>query len=223
MADPRDRDVPEAREEGGQASRDTSGGGMEPIGYGRGYGRDFGGGGRNQGFDGSWGQGYGGSVAPSDYREGFGGEAYGGGMSAADYERSQGGRGEAFGSDDRSWFDRCADEELAGRGPHRGRGPQSWTPDDRRIYETACELLLHDRLIDAREIEVEVEDGVVYLRGVAQHASDPALARLLLRHAPGVRDVQTNLTIAPLPRPRPHEERPEGLLEKPSVSYPIVP
>jgi hypothetical protein len=222
MADPRDRDVPEAESAGGQASGDASGGGMEPVGYGRGYGRDFGGGGLNQGFDGSWGQGFGGSVAPSDYREGFGGEAYGGGMSGADYERSQGDRGDNFGADDRSWMDRCADEECAGRGPHRGRGPQSWAPDDRRIWEEVCERLLHDPLIDARGMEVEVENGVVHLRGTATHASDPAHARLLLRHTPGVKDIRTDLTITPaaeMPPPSGADER----IDKSPMGYPILP
>jgi osmotically-inducible protein OsmY len=97
--------------------------------------------------------------------------------------------------DDRSWMDRCADEEVAGRGPHRGRGPQSWAPDDQRIYEIVCERLLQDRLIDARGMEVEVEDGVVTLRGSAAHASDPALARMLVRETPGVKEVVTELRI----------------------------
>src|SRR4051812_20730898 len=167
MADPRDEDL--SQTEGGDARR-VSQGGLEPPGFGRGYGRDFGGGGLNQGADGSWGQGYGASADPPHATP------------------------EDFG-DDRSWMDRCADEECAGRGPHRGRGPQSWAPDDRRVWEIVCERLMHDRLIDAREMEVEVENGVVTLRGVAAHASDPALARMLVRQTPGVRDVVTELRI----------------------------
>ena len=190
--------------------------------YGRGYGRDFGGGGLNQGFDGSWGQGYDGSVAPGDYREGFGGEAYGGGMASGDYDRSQGGRGETFGADDRSWFDRCADDEFHGRRHHRGRGPKDWSRDDQRIYEEVCERLLHDRLIDARGMEVEVDDGVVTLKGEARAAADPLLAERLVRETPGVKDVQLELAV----HPRPHEEpKPaeDDRIDKSPLGYPILP
>jgi hypothetical protein len=161
----------------------------------RGYGRDFGGGGYGQGFDGSWGQGYGGSVAPSDYREGFGGEAYGGGMQASDYERSFGGRGDAFGGDDRNWIDQRADERSAGA--HRGRGPRGWSRSDERIREEVCERLLQDRLLDARGVEVSVQDGVVTLSGEAPGASDAAHAEMLARQAPGVTDVRVELRHAP--------------------------
>lgn len=202
------------------------GGGYEGAGpeYGRGYGRDFGGAGRNQGFDGSWGQGYGGSMAPSDYREGFGGEAYGGGMTASDYERSVGGRGEEFGGDDRSWIDRCADDEVAGRVHHRGRGPKHWSRDDQQLYVEVCERLLQDRLIDARGIEVEVEDGVVHLRGQAAGSSDPALISRLVRETPGVKGLDMNLTVGQrhvTERSAPPAE--DDGVDKSSLSPPILP
>jgi osmotically-inducible protein OsmY len=200
------------------------GGGYEGAGpeYGRGYGRDFAGGGRNQGFDGSWGQGYGGSVAPSDYREDFGGEAYGGGMAAEDYARSSGGRGEDFGADDRSWMDRCADDELAGRGHHRGQGPKHWSRGDRQLYEEVCERLLRDRLIDARGIEVEVEDGAVSLHGEARAAADPHLIERLVRETPGVRGVRLDLRVrqgARRPEPQPDDDH----VDKSALSAPLVP
>lgn len=118
----------------------------------------------------------------------------------ADREDVYGQGADGGADDDRSWMDRCADEECAGRGPHRGRGPQSWAPDDRRIWEAVCERLLHDRLIDARGMEVEVENGVVTLRGLAAHASDPALARMLVRQTPGVKEVVTELRLDDHPR-----------------------
>lgn len=194
-------------------------------GYGRGYGRDFGGGGRNQGFDGSWGRGYGGSMAPSDYREGFGGEAYGGGAMASDYERSQGGRGEDFGSDDRSWIDRCADDECAGRAHHRGRGPRTWSRGDQQLYVEVCERLLHDRLIDARGIEVEVEDGVVRLRGWAAAPADPALIRRLVRETPGVKALDMNLTLGDrqVTERTPEPPAEDDSVDKSSLSPPILP
>lgn len=173
------------------------GGGPE---YGRGYGRDFGGAGLGEGFDGSHGEGYGASRAPADYREGAGGGA----------------------GDSRSWLDRCADDEAEGRKHHRGRGPKDWSRDDRRLYEEVCERLLHDRLIDARGIEVAVEDGVVTLTGEARAAADPMLAERLVRDIPGVKGLQVRLAL----HPRPHEEptrADDDRVDKSSMSYPILP
>lgn len=196
---PGDSDQPfDNRDEGGQASRQRGPGGYSgSMAYGRGYGRDFGGGGLNQGADGSWGQGYGGSVAPTDYREGFGGEAYGGGMSGADYARSFGARGDNFGGDDRNWIDQRADENS---GPHRGKGPQGWRRTDERLREEVCERLMNDRLLDAREVEVAAADGVVTLTGAVPGASDVRLAEMLAREAPGVTEVRNELRHEPGPR-----------------------
>jgi len=223
MADRNPQDA--ERPQDPQAST-ARGGGYQGAGpeYGRGYGRDFGGGGRNQGFDGSWGQGYGGSVGPSDYREGFGGEAYGGGMAAEDYARSFGGRGGEFGADDRSWMDRCADDELAGRSHHRGRGPKDWSRGDRQLYEEVCERLLRDRLIDARGIEVEVEDGVVNLRGEARGAADPQLVERLVRETPGVKGVRLDLHVREGARPsQPPPADEDDRVDKSALSAPLVP
>ncbi|HEY8615161.1 BON domain-containing protein [Phenylobacterium sp.] len=196
------------RDEGGQAGQ-AQGGGYEAPGYGAGYGRDFGGGGRNQGFDGSHGEGYGGSLAPSDYREGVGGDAYGGGMSGADYERSFGARGEdfasgEFGADDRSWMDRRADDAAGGSGPHGGRGPRGWSRTDQRIHEAVSEALMEDRLLDAREIEVQVEGGVVTLTGEVPGASDLRHAENLARRCAGVGEVRNQLEVSGQRRPDLH-------------------
>lgn len=220
--------TPETQASDPQASQTRGPGGYEgaPPEYGRGYGRDFGGGGRNQGFDGSWGQGYGGSLGASDYRETSGGEAYGGGTSGADYARSFGGRGGDFDPDDRSWLDRCADDEhTEGRRHHRGRGPKSWTRGDGLIYEAVCERLLHDRLLDASGIEVDVEGGVVNLRGEVRGASDPALARRLAGDVSGVVSVQTELTVNPnMPTPLPPARSDDdGRTDHSPMGYPILP
>ncbi|HEV2532477.1 BON domain-containing protein [Phenylobacterium sp.] len=130
------------------------------------------------------------------------------------------------GADDRSWMDRCADDELGGRGHHRGRGPKDWSRDDQRLYEEVCERLLHDRLIDARGIEVEVEDGVVTLRGEARGASDPALALRLVHETPGVKGVEIDLKVNPnSPRfltPAKAEDD-DGRTDKSPMGYPILP
>jgi hypothetical protein len=160
-----------------------------PPEFGEGFGRDFGGG--NQGiFRGHWGRGYGASLAPGDYRE-----AVGGFFSEA-YAVSFGARGVDTLADDRSWFDVCAEDEWSGRPHHRGQGPKGWARTDQQIYEAVCERLTRDRLIDARGIEVDVDEGVVTLRGLARAAADPRHAAELARDIAGVRDVRLELTVA---------------------------
>jgi hypothetical protein len=135
-------------------------------------------------------------------------------------------RMEAADGDERSWIDRCADDELGGRSHHRGRGPQDWSRDDRRIYEAVCERLLHDRLIDARGIEVEVDAAAVTLRGEARGAADPALARRLAAETPGVKDVELELTVNPnSPRfvGRRRADDDEDWVDSSRLGYRIVP
>jgi hypothetical protein len=146
-------------------------------------------------------------------------------MTASDFERSSGGRDEDLGWDDRSWIDRCADEECLGqrRGRYVGRGPKGWSRDDQKLYEEVCERLLHDRLIDARGIEVFVEDGVVLLRGEVRAPADPALAERLVREIPGVKGVELDVKVHPRPpEPRP-ERRTDERIDKSPLGYPILP
>jgi hypothetical protein len=144
-------------------------------------------------------------------------------MTASDYERSAGGRGEDFGADDRTWVDVCADDECSGR-RHAGRGPKSWSRDDQQLYVEVCERLLNDRLIDARGIEVEVDNGVVRLRGQAAGSSDPALISRLVRETPGVKGLDMNVTVGQrqvTERTAPPPEEDDGV-DKSSLSPPIL-
>ena len=129
-----------------------------------------------------------------------------------------------FGADDRSWLDICADDACSGRGRHRGRGPKSWSRDDQQIYVEVCERLLHDRLIDARGIEVDVDNGVVILRGEARAAADPLLAERLVRETPGVKGVQLDLQVRPRPpEPEPAPRTGNERTDKSPLGYPILP
>jgi hypothetical protein len=140
-----------------------------------------------------------------------------------------GGAGPEYGrgADDRSWIDRCADDECLGR-RHRGRGPKDWSRDDQRLYEEICERLLQDRLIDARGITVEVEDGVVVLRGEARAAADPLLVQRLVLDTAGVKGLEIDLRVRPRPQgvapaaPR-IEDQGDDRVDKSSLAAPLVP
>lgn len=99
-------------------------------------------------------------------------------------------------ADDRSWMDACVDR-LMGHGPHVGRGPRDWRRSDAVLHDAISEHLMHDRLLDARGIVVEVEDGVVSLEGQVRTASDRRLADLLAHDVGGVGRVLNHLVIQP--------------------------
>lgn len=83
---------------------------------------------------------------------------------------------------------------------HAGKGPRGWTLSDTRLIEEISDRLAEDRLLDAREISVAADAGVVTLSGEVPGASDVAHAEMLAREAPGVRAVVNRLSFRPGPR-----------------------
>jgi len=71
----------------------------------------------------------------------------------------------------------------------RGRGPKGFIYSDERIREEVCEILLRDPYIDASEIEVDVSEGRVYLRGLVNSRQTKRLAEIAVENLPGVKDV----------------------------------
>ncbi len=59
-------------------------------------------------------------------------------------------------------FDSSADLR---RPDYAGRGPKGYRRSDERIREDVCEALLRNPLIDASDVEVEVKDQIVRLKG----------------------------------------------------------
>ena len=98
--------------------------------------------------------------------------------------------------DDRSWIDACVDRHVT-EGPHAGRGPADWTRSAAVLIEKICERLARDRLLDARGIVVEVEEGAVSLEGQVRTPSDRRLADLLAHEVVGVDRVLNHLVVQP--------------------------
>ncbi len=79
---------------------------------------------------------------------------------------------------------------------HSGRGPKGYKRMDENIYEDVCEVLSASRDIDASNIEVEVKDGCVYLRGSVDDRQTKRLAEEAIEYISGVQDVQNLLTFS---------------------------
>lgn len=122
------------------------------------------------------------------------------------YDRGRYGRGgqsergflERAGDEVRSWF---GDEEAEQRrrqdelrmGQHRGRGPSSYRRSDERIREDVNDRLTDDAYLDASNIEVSVDSGIVTLKGTVDNRSDKRRAEYLAESVSGVSDVSNQL------------------------------
>jgi hypothetical protein len=76
-----------------------------------------------------------------------------------------------------------------------GVGPKGWKLSDKKIYEKVCDVLLHSQEVDASEIEVKVQEGVVNLTGNISSKGMKRVAEDLVESIPGVVDVFTSLKI----------------------------
>lgn len=79
------------------------------------------------------------------------------------------------------------------RTDHRGKGPRGWKPDDARLLDQVCRRLHDDAWVDATEVDVSVEEGVVTLRGHTRSAMEKRRAEDVAWEVPGVVDVVNEL------------------------------
>ena len=80
-------------------------------------------------------------------------------------------------------------------GPYAGIGPKGYKRSDDRILEDVSERLMEDGHIDAHDIDVEVQTGVVILKGSVPNRNMKRLAEDVSASALGVKDVQNQLRI----------------------------
>lgn len=78
---------------------------------------------------------------------------------------------------------------------YSGRGPKGYKRSDERIKEDVCDVLEHNHRIDASEIEVDVKDGLVTLRGLIHDRAAKRLAEDLVENCRGVKDIRNELSI----------------------------
>jgi len=130
-----------------------------------------------------------------------------------DVERSRGeqrARGrEEQGSHYRGYYSRTAEpfsypggqgyvfaESLTLHGPYTGRGPKGYKRSDEKIIEEASQRLERDGDIDASDIEVTAEDGVIRLRGMVDDRQTKRRAEQCVESIYGVRDVMNELRVS---------------------------
>lgn len=80
-----------------------------------------------------------------------------------------------------------------GIGPFRGKGPRNYTRSDSRIREDICDRMSDNRYLDATNVEVFVENGVVELRGEVEGRYAIYVAQMISETAYGVKEVNNFL------------------------------
>lgn len=80
-------------------------------------------------------------------------------------------------------------------GPHYGKGPKGYTRSDERIREEVCEAILQQGRIDASDVEVFVETGVVRFEGTVDRRFDKVGLEHLADRVHGVVDVQNHIRL----------------------------
>jgi hypothetical protein len=78
---------------------------------------------------------------------------------------------------------------------HAGKGPKGYRRSDERIKEDANEHLTHDHHVDAGEIEVSVENGVITLSGTVEDRQMKRMAEDCVEGINGVIDVKNDLKV----------------------------
>jgi len=152
-------------------------------------GRDF------SGPDYNYGPGRSPSTPYGAYGAGGYGEGVYGGAGRREYDdSSERGWLERAGDEVASWF---GDEDAARRREqdHSGRGPAGYTRSDERICENVCDVLTDDRSVDARGIQVTVQDGDVTLDGTVSDRWQKRRAEAAIEDLSGVHNVQNNLRV----------------------------
>lgn len=100
------------------------------------------------------------------------------------------------GGEENRWSDDLRSE--ASQENHAGKGPKGYMRSEERIKEEASEILTHDYDLDASEIEIEVQDRCLVLKGEVNSRRDKRLAEYLVEDISGIEDVDNQLRIKKL-------------------------
>lgn len=88
-------------------------------------------------------------------------------------------------------------ERYPDNSDHSGKGPKGWRRGDEKIYEEANEALIKSHDVDATDIEVNVENGIVTLTGQVDSRFAKREAEFCVENIRGVHDVRNELVIRP--------------------------
>ena len=126
-----------------------------------------------------------------------------------DDERDRDRSGSARSDNSRDWWDKTKDEvsgwfgdenaqqrrERDQQGEHRGKGPKGYARTDERIKEDVNERLTDESTVDASEIEVDVRNGEVFLKGTVNSRQEKRRAEDVVESISGVKNVENHIKV----------------------------
>jgi len=80
-------------------------------------------------------------------------------------------------------------------GPHDGRGPKGSRRADDRIREDLWQTLCRQGIVDATDVEVFVDDGLVKLVGTVAHRFDKRALEQMAERVRGVREIDNEIRV----------------------------
>jgi osmotically-inducible protein OsmY len=145
--------------------------------------------------------GRGGMVRGDREHQGFSNYA-GGGARDSGHSFGQGGFGAGARERQMSSEEGWRAEEID-RGPYWGKGPKGYRRSDERIKDDVCDSIAQQGWIDASDVEVRVENGVVLLAGSVASRDDKRRLEHLADRIQGVEDVRNEIRVRREDHPRP--------------------
>ncbi len=88
-----------------------------------------------------------------------------------------------------------AHDADADRGPHYGKGPKGYKRSDERTREDVCDAIAYFGHVDATDVEVKVEDGIVTLSGTVGDRRDKRTLEHVIERCRGVHDIHNELRV----------------------------
>ncbi|MBD64388.1 MAG: hypothetical protein CME62_04230 [Halobacteriovoraceae bacterium] len=78
---------------------------------------------------------------------------------------------------------------------YTGIGPKGWKRPDGNIKEEACSILERDQYVNASDLDVNVDDGVITLSGTIKNRQMKRRAENILENISGIHDIQNSLKL----------------------------
>jgi osmotically-inducible protein OsmY len=91
--------------------------------------------------------------------------------------------------------DQSFSEFWSAPGPHYGRGPKGYQRSNERIQEDLCERMTHHGHLNAEDIEIDVNNGQIILKGTVDSRQAKRLAEDIAESVTGVSQVINQLQI----------------------------
>jgi osmotically-inducible protein OsmY len=147
-------------------------------------------------------------------REGYGATSVGAGWGSVDTGRHRlGSLTDSAANSAQHMIRQQYGREYPQRTSYAGRGPKGYKRSDDRIREDVSEVLTRSHDVDASNIEVTVNDGIVVLSGTVDDRHAKRMAEDLAQDVSGVRDVENQIRVQPSSTNTTHENQRQGTSE----------